>query len=328
MKLAHIVCFHRYEPFARENYRHLFNFWLHYYKKIAHHIDHLYLIDSGWGITESQYEELCQIIPNRNVTLTVKPPTSHWQNMNEAIREVKEDSFLITDSDTIIYDEAPIVTTKEMLVKTEIVSCLDNSGGRDLENTYAMLAANENRSYRRRFTPYFFACQTNLFHRIPNFDFTPTGGDNWTDSMGTVTEQLLRLNPSFYELRDERKSVALMDGIPQVVSAFESPPHEWAKTDLPDTGFYHLRNAGGGHNLAETYVTQPDVFAATKKIMPVYEAVRLLYWWKTITHRERMINPEYDHEIKGVLHEFATPDQIMEYESIFMHLHPWIGEYA
>lgn len=328
MTLAHIVCFHRYEPFNRENYRHLFDFWWHYYQKSAPLVDHLYIIDSGWGITEDQYERMRLAVPNRKVSLTVKQPTSHWQNMNEAIREVTEDAFLLTDSDTILYQDEPVRTTKKLLEKYQIVSCLDGSGGRALEKTYPVLAANEQRSHRRRFTPYFFAAHTQLFQQIPNFDFTPTGGDDWTDSMGTVTEQLLRLNPSFYELRDERKSVALMDGIPQVVSAMESPPYEWARTDLPDTGFYHLRNAGGGHNLAETYATQPEVFAATKKIMPVYEAVRLLYWWNTITHRERMHNPDYNREIQGVLHEFATPDQIMEYQSMFMHLHPWIGEYA
>lgn len=315
---ACIVPFFRYEPSSRGSYKVLFKFFLRHLKTWAGEIDHLYFIDSGPCLSASDKVELDAIVKNTVWTINHQ---SHWGNLNKYIPQIKEDLFMLIDSDTIISDKNIVKSIFEQLSDDkEIVSITDGSGGIPVFDQFSAFAANENRDVRRRFAPYLFAARSDLFKRIGSFDFTPTTGVNWTDSMGTVTQQLLTLNPVFSELPDDRTTLYYIDGEYKEIAFLDGPQFEWSSRTKNDYGYYHVRNFNGGLYLVETKALDRKSYDHARSIMPRQEAFRLLGWlW--------IMNPDetYRNEILSIAEDFGVgSSEFTEYISAFCEFHKWL----
>jgi hypothetical protein len=281
MTKALIVPFFHYYGTSEEISLSLFNFFLKYLFWWKDRFDKIYIIDSGGFIPEVDF-----------LTIIKVPRRSHWENLNDVLSEIKEDCFLLVDSDTIIYRPSTIDDIFKKIEKNHIVSILDNSGGKNLESKYKFLRKNKNRDYRRRFAPYLFACRTNFFRKLDKFDFTPTGGDGWTDSMGIITDRLLSFEPTIEELPDDRTTIYYNDGENKVSQWLDSPEYNWSKTNNPNYGYYHLRNAGGALFGLNSYLLQNEAWDKFKEITPINELYRLLTWAHFITGKDIPIVPD------------------------------------
>src|SRR3990167_1714401 len=241
----------------------LWKFFLLQAKKWAKYVDKIYVIDSGCNLLTFEG------IPN-NLEIVTKPPQSHWQNMNEAIRAAKEDLLLLLDSDMIIYNPEFIKEEFEAMerIKIDVITIFDSSGGIDLSKEFSMMGENDFRFERRRFCPYL--CFIRKSKLRPDFDFTPLSGENWTDSMGKVTEQLLEDNTRVVELPDDRSTISLEDdGRITSCQWLDTPPKIWATKENPNYGYYHIRNFGGGLK-----ILKEGEFG----LVPKREGNRLLAW--------------------------------------------------
>lgn len=319
MSKACIVPFFRYEPSARGSYKVLFKYFLKHLKIWSKEIDHLYFIDSGDCLDASDKEQLNLIVKN-----TVYNPgiSSHWHNLNKHIPLIKEDMFMLIDSDTIISSAEVVNNIFKQLHNFDIVSMTDGSGGVDLFKNFSAFAANEFRDVRRRFAPYLFACKTDLFKRIGPFDFTPATGTNWTDSMGTVTRQLLTLDPKILELPDDRGSIYYIDGKHQSAPFLDGPQFKWSQNIPNDYGYYHVRNFNGGLYLVETKALNKSAYDHARSIMPRQEAFRLLGWLWTMTDSDA-----YRNEIISVANDFAVDQKsFVEYIDAFSNFHSWLSK--
>lgn len=262
MRLA-IVPFFRYD--ADEATKGLlYDFFLLQAKQWSCFVDRILVIDSGCQLTK-KIDKL---------EIFTKGPDSHWENMNQAIRISPEDEIVLLDSDMVIYDPMVIARGFEDLKEYDCVGIFDGSGGVDM-NKYEIMRENENRFERRRFCPYLFFLNRSALR--PNFDFTPRGGDLWTDSMGTITEQVLEDGKRVKELQDDRATISLEDdgGITSC-QWLDSPPKKWALDEDPNLGYYHIRNFGGG---LKFLIGEP--FGA----VPGREARRLLAWATVVAKR-------------------------------------------
>lgn len=319
MTQACIVPFFKYEPAQRGNYKILFKYFVKHLAIWAKTIDHLYLIDSGCGLDVEDQKILDGLVKN---TVYHIGSNSHWSNLNNHIPLIQESKFMLIDSDTIISDSNVVSDIFEKLDEYDIVSMTDGSGGVDLFQTYPVFAANEFRDHRRRFAPYLFAARTQFFKNIGAFDFTPAPpGPNWTDSMGTISQQLLAQNPKFYELPDDRTSIYYIDGEHKTAAFLDNNNFKWSQTIPNDYGYYHVRNFNGGLYLVESRALNPKAYQHAKSIMPRQEAMRLLGWlWV-------MADTAYRAEIVAVVQDFGVSEtDFNAYLKAFTEFHKWINK--
>lgn len=236
----------------------LWRFFLLHCNKWSKYVDKIYIIDSGCNLDPSD---------NPRIEIIRKPPASHWENINEAIRRVPDGNILLLDSDIIIYDPEVIARGFKDLDEYDGVGIFDSSGGLSMSN-YELMRENENRFERRRFCPYLFFLRKGALR--PDFDFTPRGGEFWTDSMGTVTEQLLADGKKIKELQDDRATISLEDdGRITSLQWLDTPPKKWALDEHLNLGYYHIRNFGGGLKIFNRGAFDE---------VPGREARRLLTW--------------------------------------------------
>ena len=282
MSYAAIIPFFKYEPALNGSEKVLFRFFQLQLRHWIHLVDKVYIVDSGCGITKDDL--LPELKEHPKVEIITKPPQSHWQNMNETIRHAKEDVVLLLDSDMVIYDWEKLHKLKWLFEQGEYhgMGIFDSSGGVAYDNP--LMQENENRFERRRFCPYFFFLRKDALRE--DFDFTPRGGKNWTDSMGTVTEQLLEDKKRIFELPDDRSTISLEDtGEITHVQWLDAPPKKWAMRENPDKGFYHIRNFGAALQLDVYSQTDEEKFQELVNTMPQREALRLIAWYWVILEK-------------------------------------------
>jgi len=248
--------------YGQGNEQVLWKFFLLHLKKWIKWVDRVYIIDSGCNLELPE-----DFFQAEKIQIVKKPPQSHWQNMNEAIRNTAENLILLLDSDMVIYNDKVIHTGFWKLEQGwDVASILDSSGGQPIN--HPAFTENQFRFERRRLCPYLCFIKRNALR--PDFDFTPRGGENWTDSMGTVTEQLVADGKKIYELQDDRATISLEDdGRITSVQWLDTPPKKWALDEHPNLGYYHIRNFGGGLKL-----WKEKEFG----LVPGREARRLLAW--------------------------------------------------
>lgn len=262
---AVVVPFFHYHGTTKQTSLLLFNFFLKYLSNWKDEADSIYIIDSGDFIPETP-----------GLTIIKKPRQSHWQNLNEVMRTIKEDKFIILDSDMVIYRPGIIDGIFNDLDICHIVSILDNSG----TVTHKPLMENENRGERHRLCPYLFGCQTSYFKLI-DFDFTPQPAEGYIDSMSKITHQLFSMRPKFKELPDDRWTLYYNDGDFQFFNFSMDITKKWYKKI--DLGYYHLRNMGGALFAYEAYKSKNEAWNKVVEITPKEELIRLLSWAQVIS---------------------------------------------
>ena len=244
----------------------LWKFFLLHAAKWIKYVDRLFVIDSGCNLEVPMNAPLGL----DKITIIRKPAQSHWQNMNEALAPfTKEDYVLLLDSDMIIYDSSIVKFGFEQLEKDacDVMAILDSSGSAPIKSD--LFKENENRFERRRICPYLCFIKKKVLRE--GFDFTPRGDDNWTDSMGVITEQLVEDGVTIWELQDDRSTISLEDdGTITSTQWLDTPPKKWAMKENPNLGYYHIRNFGGALKLMKD---------KSFGLVPGREARRLVAWF-------------------------------------------------
>ena len=299
MTKAAIIPFFNYE---QGNEQLLWKFFILHAKNWAKYVDKIYIIDSGCNLLT--FEGL----PN-NLGIIKTPQQSHWQNMNEAIRLVPEELLLLLDSDMIIYEPLMVHFGFEQLEKGvyDVMAILDSSGGSPINSP--QFAENDNRFERRRICPYFCFLRKSALRS--DFDFTPRGGKNWTDSMGVITEQFIEDGKEIWELQDDRSTISLEDdGKITSTQWLDTPPKKWALKENPNLGYYHIRNFGGGLK-----ILKDKDFG----FVPGREARRLIAWVYALGEKTGEFIPAID------LRLFAKKvDDWAKYYGAFKKYHFWL----
>lgn len=265
MTKALVIPFFHYNGTSKETSLALFNWnYANYIKKYKHLFDKVYIIDSGEFIPQTD-----------DLVIIKKPRQSHWQNLNEVIREIKEDVFVIIDSDMVVYDNKVFENIFNELKTHHIVSILDNSGNLN----HKPLEQNDNRDKMNRLCPYLFACQTSYF-RLIDFDFTPQPAEGYIDSMSKITDQLFSMKPRFLELPDDRWTLYYNNGDFNWFNFSMNPNKKWYNKQ--NLGYYHLRNMGGALFMYDSFIKQNEAWDKIVEITPTDELIRLLSWAEII----------------------------------------------
>jgi hypothetical protein len=311
---AIIVPFFR-PSWALYTYKCLEDFFIRHLNLWANEIDHLYIIDSNWQ-TNIKF-------PNLHITVHTTYQNSHWANLNQYLPTITEDYFAIIDNDTFFYRQGIVDSIFSKLDNYDIVSMTDTSGGLNLHKKYHFLDENQNRSIRQRFTPYLFACRREFFNKIGQYDFTPLSGNIWTDSMGVITDQLLSLNPSIYEIPDDRTTLYFReDGNHQAAAFLDSNHHKWSQVCPKDYGYYHIRNFGGGISFLEKRNRDKASYRRELSITPIQEALRMLAWVWLVSCGK------FKTEILSVVNDFkVSSDMFLDYIKSFLLLHKYLEQF-
>lgn len=311
MTKAAIIPFFRYEPVYQDNYKVLFKFFQRHFFKWGEFVDKAYIIDSGCNFTP---QDILPYDTANKLEIIKKPAQSHWQNMNEVVREVPEPLLLLLDSDTIIYDRNVVKTYFDALetLDDDVWTIFDTSGGVRLAERFPIMAENKNRGERRRFCPYLCFLRKSILRS--NFDFTPIGGEQWMDSMGSITQEILEDHCNVQELQDDRSTISLEDdGRITSCQWLDSSPKKWALEENPDLGYYHIRNFGGGLKILNE---------GTFGLVPGREARRLLAWVYILGEKTKTFIP-------AISQRLFTGGQVgkwAEYYEDFKNYHSWIKD--
>lgn len=311
MKTAAIVPFFRYEPVFENNYNLLFEYFKLHSDRWLKYVDKLYVIDSGCSLGH---------VSTDKVEIIERPPLSHWQNMNEAIRAVKEDVVLLLDSDMIIYDPEFVGESITHFENANLdgYGIFDNSGSKSLDE-FPIMRENENRAERKRFAPYLFFLRKSALR--PDFDFTPTPGKDWTDSMGQITYDLLADGKNIGELPDDRSNIILNDdGTISSTQWLDGANKKWSRVENPRYGYYHVRNWGGSLNVINNYYLDKDKFWRTVDVMPKWEMFRLMAWFQIMAERTGL----YSTLISPIIEEFHMAPTWINYLFKFKEYHSWV----
>lgn len=247
-------------------------------EKWLQYVDKVYVIDSGVGITQTA---------DSKVRVIHKHADSHWANMNEAVALADEELICLLDSDMVIYDPTVIERGFSIIENGgyDVVSILDGSGGVDMSQ-YPLMRANKKRTERRRFCPYLCFMKKAILR--PGFDFTPRGGENWTDSMGPITEQILADGYNVFELQDDRATIVInADG--SINSYQWLDGGSWSREQHPNLGYYHIRNYGGAVSLIGLNDKETDDLL---QVIPSTEFYRLQAWACTVFEKAGYPQPE------------------------------------
>lgn len=318
MSRAVIVPFFRPHPRSNQWYRMMEKFFHRHFQLWQNEVDAVYIMDAGWDFDMSAFG-------SKGRKLTMHDTGSHWENMNNSIPQVIEDYWLMWDCDTLIYRAGVVDSVFQKLESGEndIVGVLDGSGFLEIDIKFPYFAPNEYRSARQRFCPYFFAVNNNFFKKIGSFDFTPAPQPRSSDSMGTVTEQLLSLSPRIHELPDDRSSIYYdAEGITTSAN-LDSPNFLWSQECPKDYGYHHIRNWGLGLLLATSKMDCRADYWDHLKAIPKRELSRSLGWEWHMTE-----DPLLKEIILEIMNDngFAK-DKVLDYFEQFKQFHSFLENF-
>lgn len=256
-----VVPFIHYSGTSKETSRRLFEFQVSYLKAMQPHVKEVLIIDSGDFIDDYH-----------GFSFVKKPHQGHWDNLEEVLPTIDDDSFLLIDSDTILYDQYEVESHIWDVYENRVslVSATDGSG----QMSHELLTENAILPGSKRFTPYFMACRTSVM-----VTYLQNGGrlcpGEYTDSFGDFSIWYAEKH-RFFDVQDDRTTVLWTDSGIKVENWSVQPGHEFST--MRKTGWYHIRNIGAGLRMAETM--QEDT------AMPTFELVRLCWWAQRITGKD------------------------------------------
>jgi len=261
-----VVPFVHYSGTSKETSRKLFEFMEPYLVGMMPYVKEIVIIDSGDFIGDVG-----------RFTVINKPFQGHWDNLEQVLPVIEDDSVLLIDSDTIIYDAKLVAEDLWFLYnsKVDLVAATDGSG----QYNHPKLAENTNRPQAQRFTPYFMGFKTRVMNT-----YLESGGTlapvtlqgMMLDSFGEFSVYFLDHEYRFLEIQDDRTTVMWGDDGISVENWSIVPGYNFST--LTRAGWYHIRNIGAGLRMADTM--QEDA------AMPTFELVRLCWWAQIITGKD------------------------------------------
>lgn len=315
MGIGLIVPFHfgYYKP--NDHYRVFGAAWFAGYAKWSHLVDTLYVIDHGWGFRSVDLPSKVILIPGGN---------SHWENITSVIPRVSEEIIGIMDCDMLTYSMQTMDNIIKKARQNDIVSIMDASGGVRLSKKYPQLMPNKFRAERRRLAPYLCFVNAKLM-KATSRDFAPynNGGDDWMDSFGKWTDEMLAQKPRVYELPDDRSTLQLhRNGKMSRDTLLDGQGFEWSEpVDSPQNrGYYHIRNFTLGLKMVNAFHSDRPTYDKYKAETPFEEAMRELAWLTILTDK---YDSRYAPRIKPVIEDWKVVGW-NDYLSEFQQYHKWI----
>lgn len=283
-------------PLRHEYYRLTFELLKKTLTRANPHVDKIYLVCNSFNPTVEDLVFLKRL-GNGKVTILLEEMQSHWACMQMLCKQVVEDSLLLIDSDTMIYDPWVLDEGFKKLPAKDVVSIFDSSG-EDLG--YPVMED------QRRFAPYFcFLWMPTL--RVTSMNFDP---DTTHDSMGLLTKEILDNNALVARLPDDRGTFNIdKTMIPSI---------------KPEPGYYHLRNWNGALHILTSYLNDKESYTRDVTLMPINERCRLLAWvW--IINQLTWQEPGIFQAVIDIFQDWGITNW-KEYTDEFRSFHPWIEQ--
>lgn len=187
---AILVPFHQYTPFGEEFYQIIFNFFVKLMLRYLKEYDKLYIINSNWNIDKDKLKYL-----NAEV-INVNPSLRYYDAYKKVLPQIKEDSVLFLDNDTVIYNRRVIDTVYDKLdLGYDVVSIIDDIGKyktNKLDNG-------------NKFCPYFFATKKDLLMNYLDVDWSPDMP--YCETLGHLTEAMLKDDLKVFEYPEDKMSI-------------------------------------------------------------------------------------------------------------------------
>lgn len=328
---ALVVAFYYDGSSKSERYRLLFDFFLVQARRWAHLFDRLCLVDSGWRLTERDEARLRQRF--RSVHIMRRRPLPHWDNVRYALDTAAADVEMVAlvDSDTVIYDPDPLAGGLDRIAagQCDVVAITDGSGGYRTAAEFDRFAANRQRAERRRLAPYLCLARRPF---LDGLSFDPLcvtrHGDNWTDSFGAATLEVMRRGARLEELEDDRNTLYLHeDGTTARSTNLDGPPYLWSTPvdRSKATGYYHIRNFGASIRWINNFHTHRKTFDFEAQSTPRTEMLRLLGWCWTLAAACRPVgDPLFPDIARVVTHLGVSPAAWLNYTEEWLDYHPWL----
>lgn len=329
MTNALIVPFYYDGSYAKsERYRLLMDFFKVQCWRWANVFDYLYLVDSGWELTDQDEAFLGRTF--KQVFIIKASPRPHWTNVRVAVESAANDgveTICLMDSDTILYD-GPFIADKLRSIEDgacDVVAITDGSGGHGIADEFPQFAANEQRAERRRLAPYLLIARRSLLDGV---NFAPKPDAEWMDSFGQATRDIMLIGARLEELEDDRCSLYLQpDGTVTANTNLDGPPYTWSVPldKLKSLGYHHIRNLGAAARWMDEFYLDRPAFDREMKITPPTEFFRLLSWYWVLGAICRQVDDSlFDEIIEVVNHAGVTTDTWRGYVNEWAGYHEWV----
>lgn len=326
MSRALCICWHQYPPLGINDYHRVyFELFKQNLALWSNEIDHLYLIDHHWRFTDGDISFLNDVM-NGSCSI-LKFEYNHWDNVKTLLPVVKEDNVLLMDSDMYVYRKGILDRYFKMLEEEyDVVTMVDGSGGlRDLmwsrfpylkeidalRFAPCFLFAKKSLLSDLDFRPVYYKGRSGIY--LPELDHTTTNED-WFDSFGIATLNILATNPKWEVIEDDRSSI------------YTDSEKSFASGLVTDKnlGYYHLRNWSMAVNLINTRERHVAYYKHNIKIIPSSEACRLLGWYQFVLEQTGALTQKLKTEICKVVGDYGISiERWNEYVVKFNGFHLW-----
>lgn len=258
---AVVCCFHKYQPFGHEFYEPILDFFLAQMKKYEDEFDHLYLVDSNWGVEWTPERN-----SDRTTVIRVDPHLRYYDAYKEVLPQIKEDLVLFMDNDMVVYREGMIEFTFDLLTKSlpwsdgeehipcDVVTIIDQIGE---YKTGKLKNGN-------KFCPYWFGTRKDLLLNYVDIEWGPNMPKH--ETLGKLTEEMLNDGVKVFEWEEDKSNIL-----------FNSTQDGEQSKNL---GYYHIR-AGStpAYLLAEKKYGNKETYESYLKNQPKTEYLRQLAWY-------------------------------------------------
>lgn len=244
---AVVTAFHKYMDFGGEYFASILDFYLKQMKQYSNEYDRLYLIDSNWGIPDS----------DDYTTIKLNPSLRYFDAYKASLPYILEDLVLFTDNDTVIYKKGCIdemfFQIDDSHTSTSVSSIYDSCG----------MYKTDKLNGKNKFCLYWFATRKELLMKYRDVEWGPNLPEH--ETIGKLTEKMLEDGVSSWEWPEDKNSI-YFDGVQDGESG-------------KNTGVYHVRAGSTPACLLAWRDHRPETYRDYLKNQPKREIIRHCAWY-------------------------------------------------
>lgn len=284
------MAFHKYQPYGAEFYEPILDYFINNLVKFKDEFDHVYFVDSNWGINPEKLKDLSATI------LKVDASLRYYDAYKEILPQVKEDLVLFMDDDTVTYKSGAIATT---------FALLQDPGNFDVATIYDTIGTykTDKMNGRNKFCPYWFATKTELLKKYLRVDWAPHLPHS--ETLGLLTQAMLNHNLRPFEIPEDKSGI-MFDGSEQY-------PEQHVEGGR---GYYHIRSGSVPALLLAYKYNDAEKFYDYIEHQPRNEFLRQFAWYS------QMPGIDTDKLYNIIVDDLQiSPDDWMHYLSKFKEYH-------